>query len=494
MIAAGNEPRPARDIAEVLDAAVAQHGDRIAYGSRVGGLTFRDLSAMADSVAARLVGLNAKRVAVATGNAPLVPAVLFGAARVSATYVPLNYRLPRSALDRLRSRLEPISQADDTWTLGRHEVSAEPRNGEPAAILYTSGSSAEPKAVVLRHEHLIAAALREPAGAAAAEHALLLAAPPFHLPNVLVTLAAVHTGRRIVPFDVSRFSATEWLDAVDREQITHTVVVPTMLHRIVEEMERTGRRAESLLRLTYGSARMPQPVLERALRLFPATEFSNGYGSTESTGAISLLTPADHRAALDSDDPAVRARLGSVGRALPGVAIKIVGPGGSPARPAEVGEVWVRGPQVSGTYLGHPAAVDAEGWLDIGDAGWVDADGYLFCAGRGLSTIISGGENIAAAEVEDVLVQHPRVGEAAVVGLPDDEWGEVPAAMVSPGLCGPPLEAEELQAWVRDRLGSLKTPRVIVLTDALPRTYTGKILHREVRRMLETAPNKARRR
>ena len=481
------EARPIRNIADVLDAAVERYGDRIAYGSRSGGLTYHDLSSMADSVAARLIGLEANRVAVATRNAPLVPAALFGAARAGATYVPLNYRLPASALDRLRERLQPISQAEDSWTLGQGDDAVERAYRDPAAILFTSGSSAEPKAVILRHEHLSAAALREPAASAAADHALLLAAPPFHLPNVLVTLAAVHSGRRIVPFDVSRFTAADWLDAVEREQITHTVLVPTMLHRIVEEMERTGRRAPSLRRVTYGSARMPQPVLERALRLFPSTEFANGYGSTESTGAISLLTPADHHTALDSGDPAVRARLGSVGRALPGVEIKIVGPDGAALPPAEVGEIWVRAPQVSGTYLEYVAAIDADGWLATGDEGWVAADGYLFCVGRGLSMIISGGENIAAAEVEDVLVGHPRVAEAAVVGLPDDEWGEVVAAMVSPDPAGPPIEAEELRGWVRERLGSLKTPQVIAFRDVLPRTDTGKILHREVRRLLQEA-------
>ena len=481
---------PVRNVADVLDDAVARDAERVAYGSRSDGLSVRELSRMADVIATRLQHLGASRIAVATGNSPLVPAALFGAARAGATYVPLSFRLPEAALDRLRARLEPICVADESWTVGEDRALDQHRDGQPAAILYTSGSLAEPKAVVLRHEHLIAAALREPAGSGEPEHALLLAAPPFHLPNVLVTLAAVHTGRRIVPFDVSRFSASDWLDVVEHEQITHTVVVPTMLHRIVEEMERTGRRAESLQRLTYGSARMPQPVLERALRLFPTTEFSNGYGSTESTGAISLLTPADHRAALDSKDPAVLARLGSVGRALPGVVIEIVGPDGSSAAPGEVGEIRVRAPQVSGVYLDDDPAVDGDGWLATGDEGWLDREGYLFCVGRGFSTIISGGENIAAAEVEDVLVRHPHVGEAAVVGLPDDEWGEVPAAMVSPvsGVQSP-VEAEELRSWVKERLGSLKTPRLIVVTDVLPRTDTGKILHREVRRLLlEAAP------
>ena len=484
--ASGEKGTGGPSIADVLDDAARRSPEKIAYGTEgERGLTYSALLQAATGVAERLRHLGSIRAAVAEPNGPIVPATLFGSSQAGATYIPLNYRLPQKSLGELLRRLDPLTMVRGDWLAMSTSDSPPSEPGEPAAIVFTSGSSAEPKAVVLKNAHLIAAALREPAGSADDGDALLLAAPPFHLPNILVTLAAVRTGRRIVPFDVSRFSASAWLDIVEGEQITHTVIVPTMLHRIVQEMEQTGRRVPSLKRLTYGSARLPLPVLERALELFPTTDFSNGYGSTESTGAVSILTAADHREAAGSEDPTVRARLKSAGRALPRVAIRIVGVEGTEVPDGETGEIQVRGPQISGAYLDSPSVVDDEGWLATGDEGWLDGDGYLFCIGRGLSTIICGGENIAAAEIEDVLVRHPAVREAAVVGLPDDEWGEVVAAMVTTR-AEAQLDAGSVRAWVREQLGSLKTPRIVVFTDELPRTETGKILHRQVRHQIES--------
>jgi acyl-CoA synthetase (AMP-forming)/AMP-acid ligase II len=212
---------------------------------------------------------------------------------------------------------------------------------------------------------------------------------------------------------------------------------------------------------------MPVTVLERALAAFPDTDFVNAYGLTETSSTIAVLGPEDHRKALEGDE-AARGRLGSCGRLVPGIEVDI-----------REGEIWVRGEQVSGEYLGTGSAVDDDGWFPTRDRGWVDDEGYLFIEGRSDDTIIRGGENIAPAEIEDVLLQHPAVAQVAVVGLPDDEWGQRLAAAVV-RRSGADVDADALRAFAREHLRSSKTPELIAFRDDLPHTDTGKLLRREV--------------
>jgi acyl-CoA synthetase (AMP-forming)/AMP-acid ligase II len=232
----------------------------------------------------------------------------------------------------------------------------------------------------------------------------------------------------------------------------------------------------SLRQLAYGGARMPTPVLERALELFPEAGFVNAYGLTETSSTVCLLGPDDHRRAHTSGDPAVRARLASVGRPVPGVEVRVVD-----------GELCVRGDQVSGDYLEADSQRDADGWLHTGDRGHVDEDGYVFVEGRQDETIIRGAENIAPAEIEDTLLRHPAVAHAVVVGIPDEEWGERVGAML---VLRPDATAtaDELQGFVRGHLGSLKTPEVIAVRADLPHTATGKVLRRAVQADLAARP------
>ena len=247
---------------------------------------------------------------------------------------------------------------------------------------------------------------------------------------------------------------------------------------------------------------MPRPVLEQALGIFPDAGFVNAYGLTETASSIAVLSPEDHRAALTSADPVVRERLGSVGRALPGVEFQIRTDDGATAGPGETGLVFVRGAQISGEYGGHrsssgqhklssgrhklssgkQSALDAEGWFATRDRGRLDADGYLFIEGRADDTIIRGGENIAPAEIEDVLLAHPGISEAAVIGMPDPEWGQRLVAVVVGD-----ADADEVKHWVRERLRSSKTPETIVFRAELPKTETGKLLRRVLQAELETA-------
>jgi acyl-CoA synthetase (AMP-forming)/AMP-acid ligase II len=293
--------------------------------------------------------------------------------------------------------------------------------------------------------------------------------PPYHIAGVANAVSNVYAARRIVYLPA--FTPAAWLDTVRGESITHAMVVPTMLARIVEHLGGAGEHRDAacptLRSLAYGGARMPVSVLERALRAFPGTDFVNAYGLTETSSTIAVLGPDDHRAALAGDEVA-RGRLASAGRLVPGIEVDV-----------RDGEIWVRGEQVSGEYLGLDAALDDGGWFPTRDRGWVDAGGYLFVEGRADDTIIRGGENIAPAEIEDALLAHPAVAEAAVVGLPDEEWGQRLAAAVVLR-AGEAVEADELRTWVRDRLRSSKTPELIAFREELPHTPTGKLIRRAV--------------
>jgi acyl-CoA synthetase (AMP-forming)/AMP-acid ligase II len=285
------------------------------------------------------------------------------------------------------------------------------------------------------------------------------------------------------------FAPAAWLELVRSEAVTSAMVVPTMLARIVEHLDGAAAHCPSLASLAYGGARMPAPVLEKALRAFPETGFVNAYGLTETSSTIAVLGPDDHRKALESGDAAARARLASAGRPVPGIEMQVRDAGGAVLGPDETGELWVRGDQVSGEYDGTGSVLDAEGWFPTRDLARLDAGGYLFLAGRDDDTIIRGGENIAPAEVEDALLSHPAVAETAVVGLPDDEWGQrLVAAVVARE--GRPADAAELRAHVRARLRGSRTPDEIVFVGELPYTPTGKVIRRQLVERISHVRNK----
>jgi len=470
------------NIAMLLEMAADGLGDRVAFGPRDGGMTFSTLRDRAIAIAARLDASERHTLALVSETGPVVPAALFGAAWAGAAYAPVNYRLPDSARVELLHRLRPVEVADESWldlapTPGRPFPDAPER---PAVLLFTSGTSAEPKAAVLEHRQLLAYQFNTMEFASAGDdEAVLLAVPPFHIAGVTAVLTSTYAGRRIVA--LPRFDAHEWLRVARTEAITHAFLVPTMLARIVAALEDDPDGAPATLRhLSYGGARLPAPVLERALRLLPTTGFVNAYGLTETSSTVTVLGPDDHRRAFESADPAVRARLASAGRPVPGIEVRVVDDAGIECSHGETGEILVRGDQVSGEYVGLGSIRNDDGWLRTRDRGRVDAGGYVFIEGRGDDTIIRGGENIAPAEIEDALLEHPAVSSAAAVGVPDEEWGERVGAMVSlrPGAC---VDADALRAWVRERLGSLKTPDVVAVRDELPHTATGKILRRQIR-------------
>ena len=228
-----------------------------------------------------------------------------------------------------------------------------------------------------------------------------------------------------------------------------------MLGRVLDEMERQGTSLSSLRHLSYGGGRMPVELIERAMVTLPDVNYVNAYGLTETSSTIAVLTPDDHRESAASDDPAVRRRLGSVGRPLPSIELEIRGPEGDVLPAGERGEIYVRGEQVAGEYLGRSVLTD-DGWFPTNDAGYVDEHGFLYLEGRLDDVIVRGAENLSPGEIEETLLAHPAVAEAAVVGVPDPEWGEAVAAAVvlaegeqatrgraaGLGPCPPPLDED----------------------------------------------------
>jgi acyl-CoA synthetase (AMP-forming)/AMP-acid ligase II len=473
------------NIAMVLQMAADALGDRVAFGSRDGGLTYADLRRAAQGVAARAEHdhTGATTVAVMEPLAPIVPAAMFGAAWVGKTYAPLNFRLPDNQLDEQLARLAPAVVAAPNWVDWGYEGATDFADApeRPAVLLFTSGTSAAPKAAVLQHDQLLAYVFNTLEFASAADdEAAIVSVPPFHIAGVAALLSSTYIGRRIVP--LPRFTAEDWIATARDEGVTHATVVPTMLARIVQIMESDPEaRIPTLRHLAYGGARMHTSVLQRALELMPATDFVNAYGLTETSSTVALLGPDDHRLALYSDEPLFKNRLASVGRAVPGIELRIVDEAGTALDADTPGEILIRGAQVSGAYMGSDSKVDADGWLHTGDRGWLDIEGYLFCEGRADDTIIRGGENIGPAEVEDALLQHDAISTAAVVGLPDEEWGEQVAAMITLRLGVEDVDLAGVREWVRTRLGSLKTPETIEIVEELPQTATGKVLRRQVR-------------
>jgi acyl-CoA synthetase (AMP-forming)/AMP-acid ligase II len=494
----------------LLEIAAEGMPDRIAVGPRSGGVTYADLLAQAQRTARTVAGSSAagvrpERLAMLDLNSPMLPVLLFGAALGGVPFVPMNYRLADDRLKDLVARnapallvvdppvidrlgeipgIEVVSRAEFAERLEREPADAgsdtdEDTDEDIAILLFTSGTTGPPKAAVLRHRHLTSYILSTVEfGSAEESEAALVSAPPYHVAGVSQILSAVYAGRRLVYLPA--FSAAEWVSTARDERITHAMVVPTMLGRILDELEATGTELPALAHLSYGGGPMPVPVIERAMRLLPHVNFVNAYGLTETSSTIAILTPEDHREAIRSDDPAVRARLGSVGRPLPTLELEIRDPLGEPLPVGETGEVWVRGEQVAGEYLGTTDRDRSEGWFPTRDSGFLDAEGYLFLGGRLDDVIVRGGENISPGEIEEVLLQHPGVDEVAVVGVRDVQWGERVVAYVVPRE-GVPVSEAGLQSHVRAKLRSTCTPEQVHFLPELPYSETGKLLRRVLR-------------
>jgi acyl-CoA synthetase (AMP-forming)/AMP-acid ligase II len=488
--------------AMLLEMVAEGDPDRIVVGDRTDGIRAADLLEGSRRVAAHFVATKASYVGYFGANADVLPMVLFGAALAGLPFVPLNYRSTDAQLTHALNRITPALivttdeergrmtrlgatglvtpdelekiAATETETNDLPDVSAD----DVAVLLFTSGTTGDPKAAVLRHRHLVAYIFGSVDFLACeSDEAQLVSVPPYHVAGVSAVLSSLYSGRRIVY--LSAFEPEAWVSAALDQGITHAMVVPTMLGRLLAALDARGTGIPTLRHLSYGGGRMPTELVERAMAALPGVDFVNAYGLTETSSTIAMLTPDDHRAALASDDPAVRARLASVGQPLPSLEVEIRDPDGVVVPAGTTGEIWVRGDQVAGEYAGQGDDAD-DGWFRTKDAGSFDDGGYLYVDGRLDDVIVRGGENISPGEIEDVLLRHPAVADVAVIGVPDPEWGEAVAAVVvlEPGT---EASAETLVEWVRTHLRSSKTPSVVTFRPELPYNATGKLLRRVLR-------------
>jgi acyl-CoA synthetase (AMP-forming)/AMP-acid ligase II len=485
-------------ISLLLEMAASANPERTAIVADDIRLSAEELSTLADGGAGVIASSGARHVAyVGTGGA-MLPLLLFSAARAAVPVTPLNYRLSADGLRALIDRLPDVFVVvDDEYrdavgaghqVLGSAEFVEAARTAEPVAefadpetvavVLFTSGTTSRPKAVELTHLNLTSYVTGTVEfDSANPGDAALICVPPYHIAGVSAALSSLYSGRKMVY--LRHFDAKEWVRLVGDESVTSATVVPTMLDRIVTVLEAQNATLPSLRTLAYGGSKVAAPLVRKALSLLPDVGFVNAYGLTETSSTIAVLTPEEHRAALGASDDAVARRLGSVGQPVPGIEVQIRADDGTVLGPDEMGELFVRGEQVSGRYTDVGSVLDADGWFPTKDVAYLDADGYLFIGGRSDDTIIRGGENIAPAEIEDVLVEHPHVHDCAVVGADDPEWGQIIVAVVVPSPGASPDPAE-LREYVRGQLRGSRTPDRVVFRNELPTNATGKVLRREL--------------
>jgi len=352
------------------------------------------------------------------------------------------------------------------------------RGGEDlACIMYTGGTTGFPKGVMQSHLNLWSACMPRMVDMPRIHDGRLLhVAPLFHVAGMARALIQFMAGESHVL--LSSFDAAQVLQVIERERITETLLVPTMILALLAHPDFDRHDLGSLKRLTYGASPSAGEMVEQVLARLPDLELSHSYGLTEACPVVSSNLPCNHT------PQARKSGLSrSVGRGGLGVNVKIVDPQGQEVARGTVGEIIVRGPNIMQGYWNKPeetARALRDGWLYTGDAAWMDEQGYLFIVDRLKDMIVSGGENVYSAEVENVLARHPAVALCAVLGVPHEQWGEAVHAVVvrKPGA---QVDAEQLRRYCREFIAPYKCPKTVEFRDELPLSAAGKVLKRELR-------------
>ncbi|WP_193044405.1 long-chain-fatty-acid--CoA ligase [Mycolicibacterium baixiangningiae] len=348
--------------------------------------------------------------------------------------------------------------------------------GDVCVIMYSSGTTGKPKGVELTQTNLIAHTVNGHEGWSFDEgDKNMVSMPLFHVGGQSYVQVGIHDG---VPTVMTREADGTALAGAILAGANRTFLVPAVLAKVLDAGPDAVKLFGALKTFCYGASPMPLPLLRQALKAWPDTDFRQVYGLTEVSGVISHLMPEAHR---DTEHPE---RLVSAGQLIPNAELRVTNPDtGEEVPTGQQGELWFRTPQLMKGYHNKPEAtadaVTADGWFRTGDVGRIDPQGYLFVEDRLKDMIISGGENVYSIEVERVLAEHPAVTEVAVIGVPDEKWGEAVKAVVA--VEGSASE-EELTAWCRERLARYKCPRTVGIVDELPRNPTGKILKKELRK------------
>ena len=446
------------------------------------------------------------RIAWFGKNSSLYFTLFYGAARIGVVMTPVGWRLaPAEAgwiIDNCEAKLlflgPGFDHADEAFGPLPHveqvfssdeagkAIAQTPRSAfEPAGPddavfqLYTSGTTGRPKGAVLSNSNLLK--LRKASAGQDTPYlmwqdneSVLVAMPCAHIGGTGLGVTALISGLPAVV--LAEFEPSAVFDAVETRGVTRFFIVPAALQMLLNHPRCAETDFSRLKYIHYGAAPIPLELLRQSIAMFGAG-FIQVYGMTETTGTICMLPPEDH-------DPAGNTRMRSAGKPLPGVEIRICDAEGRDVAIGDVGEIVTRS---SSNMLGYWRLPDAtaftmsdDGWLRTGDAGYMDADGYLYIHDRVKDMIISGGENVYPAEVESAIYGHPDVLEVAVIGVPDAKWGEAVKAVCVPRP-GQRIDQDSVIAWARERIAGFKVPRSIDIIDALPRNPSGKILRRELR-------------
>jgi long-chain acyl-CoA synthetase len=349
---------------------------------------------------------------------------------------------------------------------------------DEAILLYTGGTTGRAKGVPLSHLNIVSNALQLATEfRPRTEDVYLHVAPMFHSADLLATPWIMAGASHVY---LPKFSGKSVLQAIQDFGVTVTLMTPTMLVRTMQEAEFDRFDISSLREIIYGSSPMAVEWIKSTLRQFRDAELIQSYGLTETSPILTVLSMSDHLRAMEAGNEKL---LASVGRQLPTVDLRIVDDEGHDVSTGEAGEIVVRGPNVTKGYLKRATATRESfknGWFYTGDIGRLDEDGYLFLLDRKKDMIITGGEIVYSAEVEAVLHQHTKVHECAVIGVPDETYGEALLAVVVPAP-GETLEAQELINHCRGKIGGYKIPRRYVFVDQLPKSAVDKVLKTELR-------------
>lgn len=487
-------------------------------------LTYEQTNERVNRLANALNSLGIKkgdRVGILEVNCYQYIEAYFAAAKLGAIFVPLNFRAKSEELsymitnaevrllfvgdrylDMINNLLPELTSIKEIVSLGsvkkgRHnyeeliegespeDTMAEIGDDDLTILMYTAGTTGRPKGVPLKHSGFVAYVLDnvEPPNPEIEERNLLTV-PLYHVAGMQAMLAGIYGGRTLVM--MRQFEVKEWMDTVQREHATRAMLVPTMLKWVIDDPDFKNYDLKSLQVITYGAAPMPFEVIKKAIKEMPWVRFINAFGQTETASTITVMGPEDHR--IEGTEEEIEKKLkrltSSIGRPLPDVEVKIVDDEGEVLPPNQVGEILARGPRVMSGYWKDEEKTSEvmtdDGWLRTADKGWMDEDGYIYLAGRGDDMIIRGGENISPEEVENILQSNPNVDEAAVIGVPDPEWGQEPRAVVVLKK-GKKISKDEVMEHCRSRLASFKRPRSVIFIDTLPRNAMGKVLRKELR-------------
>ena len=506
---------------EFLTIAGAIVPDRTAVYFDGASRSFADLQRRSNRLANAMAGLGigrGDRVAVMQVNCPQAIEVYFAAAQLDAVYVPINFRSKEEELAQMLAQAQPgimfVGQrylpllASAAAVPQKHVVVLDGDSGEagvgyeellagasddelhfPEAgdsdttiIMFTAGTTGAPKGVMLTHDSFSSYLLTAVTPADPdIEESNLLTVPLYHVAGFQAVLAAVYGGRTMVV--MRQFDPLEWLTLVQQRRVNRAMIVPTMLKQLMDHPRFHDFDLSSLDVITYGGASMPLEVIKRAIQEFPGARFINAFGQTETASTITMLPPEDH--VLEGSPEEIETklrRLTSIGRPLDDVEVQIVDEDGSPLPAGEVGEIVARGGRMMAGYWQEEAAtreILRSGWVYTGDLGYRDEDDYIYLSGRSKDFIKRGGEMVSPEEVENVLRSHPLVDDAAVIGIPDSEWGEEVRAVVVPR--SEDLNEGELLDHCTPRLAGFKRPRSVVFIAELPRNVMGKVLKRDLR-------------